>query len=119
MRAPLFLAFLVVAGVALAGASSVGAGDSSRRASLPVLEVDSSGVAGCPYLQGQRAHGMRLPPGHPPVGADALDDEADALPPGHPPVDGRGGASRLPPGHPPVDHAMPTPRFDEPRLIEL
>jgi len=119
MRAPLFLAFLVLAGVALAGAVSVGAGEPMRRAALPVLEVDSTGTSGCPYLEGQRAHGLRLPPGHPAVGADALDDEVDALPPGHPPVDGRPGASGLPPGHPPVDHALPTPRFDEPRVVDL
>jgi hypothetical protein len=35
---------------------------------------------------------MRLPPGHPPLGAGAL-------PPGHPPV---GARPSLPPGHPPV-----------------
>ena len=119
MRTPLFLAFVVVAGVALAGAASVGSGEPTHRSSSSVLEVDSSGSTGCPYLQGRSAHGLRLPPGHPPVGDDALDDDGDALPPGHPPVDGRGGAFALPPGHPPVDHPLPGPRFDEPRVVDL
>jgi hypothetical protein len=117
MRSPLFSAFLVLAGLALAGAASVGAGDPAARAVAGMVEVRTADSSGCPYLDGRSGPGgraLRLPPGHPPV--DGFDEDAAELPPGHPPIDGAG---RLPPGHPPVEHAAPAPRFDGVKVIDL
>jgi hypothetical protein len=125
MRAPLFSAFLVLAGLTLAGAASVRVSDPARHPAHAMLQVESADSSGCPYLDGQRARSgqaLRLPPGHPPVGGegDGGDDDAglQALPPGHPPVDGHAQARRLPPGHPPVDHSA-APRFDASQVVDL
>lgn len=87
-----------------------------------VLVVLGSGVMGCrppaqPGPTGELAPAAegrsRLPPGHPPIapedmeewlppGHPPLDEDDDDLPPGHPPV-----GPQLPPGHPTVQPQLP------------
>lgn len=126
LRAPIAAGFFVLAGLALASATSRPSRVADRAPSVPAEEVSSTG---CPYLDGRvgkdgsarlvpeagpPAVRDRLPPGHPPIDGHDL-----AFPPGRPPVDGRR-ATRLPPGHPPVEGAPAlAPRFDEVEIVDI